>query len=150
VYCQTGWCAQAAYYARKAAGEPRRQGGEFQRRCVECGKEFIAHKANAKWCSKRCRILTSGRDASRRRGAGTGAVFYTDREIFERDGWRCHRCHKLVDRNVPRTHSDGASIDHIIPLSLGGIDAPSNVATAHWRCNREKGARGANDQLRLI
>lgn len=34
---------------------------------------------------------------------------------------------------------DGATIDHIVPLSLGGSDEPANVATAHRRCNIRKG-----------
>lgn len=152
IYCPPGpgsYCGQKAYQARKAAGEPLRQVEQIKT-CVECGKEFTAFKSTAKWCSSICRIRTNGRDASRRRGPGTGAVPYTDLEIFQRDGWRCHLCRKLVDRTVSRNHPDGATIDHIVPLSLGGTDEPANVATAHWRCNREKRARAMNEQLRLI
>jgi 5-methylcytosine-specific restriction endonuclease McrA len=76
-------------------------------------------------------------------------VAYTDREIFERDGWRCYLCGKPVDRTVPRTDPLGATIDHIVPRSRGGPDAPDNVATAHWRCNRQKRDRPADYQLRL-
>lgn len=66
---------------------------------------------------------------------------YTDRQIFERDDWVCQICLMPVDQAVSRTHPDGATIDHVIPLSRRGADAPSNVVTAHWRCNRDKGAR---------
>jgi 5-methylcytosine-specific restriction endonuclease McrA len=78
------------------------------------------------------------------------AARYTDLEIFKRDDWRCHICHRKVRRDVSRTHRDGATIDHLVPLSLGGTDEPNNVATAHYKCNIAKRAMSANDQLALI
>lgn len=50
-------------------------------------------------------------------------------------------CKDPVARDGDRRHPDGATIDHVIPISRGGIDEVSNVVTAHWRCNREKRAR---------
>jgi len=144
IYCSSNdgsYCAQRAYRARRAAGEPLRQVEQIKT-CVECGNEFTAYKSNAKWCSKICRIRTTGRDASRRRGpVRPDSEPYTDREIFERDGWVCQICHTPVDREASRMHVDGATIDHVVPLSRGGADAPGNVVTAHWRCNRDKGNR---------
>ena len=75
---------------------------------------------------------------------------YTDLQIFERDGWRCHLCKKLVRRDVSRLHPEGATIDHLVPTSLGGDDEPANVATAHWKCNRHKKNRAMNEQLRIL
>jgi hypothetical protein len=145
VYCSNTntppYCAVGAYQARKRGGEPRRQGIDFDRTCVECGGSFVARKANAKWCSDTCRIRTCRRDESRRRAPGAGGALYADREIFERDGWICQICHEPVDRAASRRTAGGATIDHVVPLSRGGADDPSNVATAHRRCNREKGAR---------
>lgn len=144
MYCPPApgsYCVQKAYWARRAAGEPLRQ-IEQTKTCVECGNEFTAHKSNAKWCSASCRIRTNARDASRRRGSAQSAGnLYADREIFERDGWICQICHEPVDRQISRRHDDGATIDHVIPLSRGGTDEPDNVVTAHWRCNRDKGNR---------
>lgn len=56
------------------------------------------------------------------------------REIFERDGGRCHLCGSLCDPG--RFH-----IDHIVPISRGGVHAPSNVAVAHPLCNMRRGAK---------
>lgn len=148
VYCP-GWCGQAAYKARKAAGEPMRQ-VEQVKICQECGQEFTTRSPVAKWCSALCRIRDNGRAAARRRGDGAGAVPYIDREIFERDGWRCYLCGKPVKHTTARTNPAGATIDHIVPLSRGGTDSPDNVATAHWRCNRKKHARPADFQPRLL
>lgn len=135
---------------RRYRGAALRQGTDFERTCVECGQPFTAKKANAKWCSQICRIRTCRRDESRRRSPGSGASLYTDREIFERDNWTCYLCGRKVDRNADRRDPEGATIDHIIPLSMHGEDVASNVATAHWKCNRDKGVRAMNEQLRLI
>jgi len=154
-YCYEGYCAQAAYHLRKASGEPRRM-AERPVRCGECGKEFTAKHPSARWCSRLCASRHHHRDASRRRTATLSlATPYTDREIFERDGWRCQLATCLapsrrIDPALSRRHQWGATIDHIVPLSAGGADVPANVVTAHNRCNRSKGARAANAQLRLI
>ena len=55
--------------------------------------------------------------------------------IKERDNYTCCRCgaslavepHLLLE------------IDHIVPLSKGGITTESNLQTLCWRCNRSKG-----------
>lgn len=154
VYCSNSntypYCGVNAYKARVAAGEPLRQ-VEQTKTCQECGESFTAKKSNARWCSPQCRRRFTAREESRRRGPiRPDSVPYTDREIFERDGWRCHLCGKKVDKTVSRRKPDGASIDHLLPLALGGADTPANVATAHNRCNREKGVKARDEQLRLI
>lgn len=70
-------------------------------------------------------------------------------DIRERDGNRCHLCSKAVP-NKAWPHPLSASLDHVIPLSRGGIHDPDNVKLAHLRCNVEKGAGGGNEQLLLI
>lgn len=54
--------------------------------------------------------------------------------VFERDGWLCGICGKLVGR-------EDASIDHIMPLSKGGLHSYVNVQTSHLRCNVRKQAK---------
>lgn len=150
VYCAPK-CGRNAGQRRRYRDEPLRQGVVFRFKCVECGSDFEAAKINAKWCSSACRIRTTGRDSSRRRGPkNLDDAPYTDREIFDRDGWRCHLCKKLVRKTANRNHPDGATIDHLVPRADGGADAPSNVATAHLRCNLAKGRKPMNEQLHLI
>lgn len=148
IYCYDTWCRQNAYQSRKANGEPGRV-GEFTRACDECGEDFSATYPSARWCSKHCANAHWGRVRSRTRGA-LPSESYADREIFERDKWRCHLCGKKVRRDAARTDPLGATIDHLMPLSLGGADVPANVATAHYRCNNEKRARAMNEQLALM
>jgi 5-methylcytosine-specific restriction endonuclease McrA len=61
-------------------------------------------------------------------------------EIFERDGWICQLCLEPVDPELPRSNRMGATIDHIIPLSRGGLDGPDHVQLAHRSCNASKRA----------
>jgi 5-methylcytosine-specific restriction endonuclease McrA/endogenous inhibitor of DNA gyrase (YacG/DUF329 family) len=141
IYCsnmKAPYCAVDASRARKK--DPR----AVQRRvvCEDCGVEFTTNTMSAKFCSGLCRHRHHARQASRRRGpVHPGSALYSDREIFDRDAWTCGICGEAIDPAVPRRFRDGASIDHTVPLSLGGADAPENVVAAHNRCNRRKGAK---------
>ena len=74
---------------------------------------------------------------------------YESSYIFERDGWICGICGTKINRRLKYPHYRSKSIDHIIPLSKGGADAPENVQAAHLRCNLSKNA-GGGGQLRLM
>lgn len=77
------------------------------------------------------------RDQSRRRLARKRALPsepINEVEIFDRDGWVCQLCGKPVEKGEE-------SLDHIIPISLGGPHLKSNVQLAHRRCNSRKGNR---------
>jgi 5-methylcytosine-specific restriction endonuclease McrA len=57
------------------------------------------------------------------------------KEIRERDGGICQLCGEPIDDPKQR------SIDHIVPLALGGTHEPANVQLAHRTCNSRKGPR---------
>jgi len=59
---------------------------------------------------------------------------FTLQEIAARDQWRCHLCQELVTRQT-------WSMDHLVPLSLGGEHSRANVALAHQLCNVKRGRR---------
>ncbi len=139
IYCYDGWCRQAAYHARRKTGAARLV-GEHEVSCDECNTLFTAKYPSARWCSKLCANRYWGRMRARQRRVRTEAN-YTDLEVFERDGWRCHICGDLIDWTAPRTSPLGATIDHIVPLSKGGADDLGNVAAAHHQCNIAKGNR---------
>ena len=62
---------------------------------------------------------------------------------FRREGdcWigRCIICNGPI--RFERATGEGATIEHIIPRSLGGGNEPLNLGIAHLRCNAEKGRR---------
>lgn len=72
------------------------------------------------------------------------------REIAVRDGWRCGLCRRRVNPALAWPHPRSLSLDHVIPLSLGGGHVRENVQAAHLRCNLRKGARAAGEQLALF
>lgn len=59
------------------------------------------------------------------------------KHILERDNYTCRQCgistyaepHLLLE------------VDHIIPVSKGGMTTEDNLQTLCWRCNRTKGAK---------
>ncbi len=73
----------------------------------------------------------------------------TKRQVYQRDGWRCHVCGKQVQDRAYQARDLDPTCDHLIPVSHGGTDHPSNLALAHNRCNSDRG-NGGITQLRLI
>jgi hypothetical protein len=63
---------------------------------------------------------------------------YSRLAVFERDGWICQLCYEPIDPTIKGRKSKAASIDHVIPLALGGDDTPDNVQAAHFGCNSGK------------
>lgn len=61
--------------------------------------------------------------------------------LIQRDGNICHLCNTEIDLSLARNSRFGATIDHIIPLSKGGLDVLDNLKLAHWICNIRKGNR---------
>lgn len=59
-------------------------------------------------------------------------------QLAERDGLNCYLCNELIDMTLARTSKYGATIDHVVPLSRGGLDELSNLRLAHWVCNSKK------------
>lgn len=131
--------------------------------CELCGCEYIPkpkHRPDQQWCSKSC--AQAWRNGARppydcqstkmaRQAAVTRAKRLrraetwdgiADEEILERDGWRCQipGCRRRpIRRDVSYPHSRSKSIDHIIPLSLGGDDTAVNKRAAHLGCNLARG-----------
>jgi hypothetical protein len=64
--------------------------------------------------------------------------------LYARDNGVCGICDEAV------TELEGPmrpSIDHIIPLSRGGLHVPANLWLAHYRCNLEKHAQMPDDEI---
>ena len=55
----------------------------------------------------------------------------------------CAPCGDTLDREIAWPHPMSKSIDHIIPLALGGGSTQDNLQWAHLFCNQSKGARSA-------
>ena len=111
--------------------------------CVVCGTVF-QRSSRASGCSPECRDeirkAKVRRHNARRRGGATGNL-YTLRLVYDKAGGICQLCHLPVDLTISSAEPEGATVDHVVPLSLGGIDCESNVQLAHRRCNSIRGAK---------
>lgn len=62
------------------------------------------------------------------------------RDVFVRDGWRCHICSKRTSKLFRLSDPRSATVDHHpIPLSKGGDHDWCNVKCACFECNTNKG-----------
>ena len=57
--------------------------------------------------------------------------------IKERDNYTCCQCGNSVNFEPNLL----LEIDHIIPISKGGLTREDNLQTLCWKCNRSKGAK---------
>lgn len=141
--------------------------GPLERRiCLleECDVAFLTHHATKRCCSHRHTKMHSNRVAravgkqpnpwnDRRRsnaqarrarqvGTATNASVYLA-DVVSRDGTNCGLCGEPVDMALLWPHRMSRSVDHIIPISRGGVHAPDNCQLAHLSCNSRKGNRVA-------
>ena len=155
--CRCDVCKQAAY-ARNRERYWTLKEVPTERACMICGVTFVVGPSKggrnnaAKTCSPACaqqRVLVNALDrGARQRNAFVEPVIPT--AIFERDRWRCHICRRKLSLNTRWPHRRAATLDHLVPLSLGGKHERANVKTACLSCNSSKGNRGGNEQLLLI
>ena len=116
---------------------------EAEHECVICGSKYIAHYPLSKYCSPTC-----SRKATKKKKRYKGITVDSDISIFklaERDHNQCQICGLMVDWN-DRVKTDKTiicgnmypSIDHIRPISKGGLHSWDNVQLAHRICNTRK------------
>lgn len=121
--------------------------------CVDCGVLMVTRtKRKGKWpCCRPCAAVrligTDSRRAHKRRASGPPVL--SVHQLAERDGSRCHICHRKVDLNLSGMAKWGPTIEHIVPVSKGGTNEAHNLALAHRHCNTVRGNRGGS-QLLLI
>ena len=136
--------------------------------CEFCGDLACVRRPHGKRCRKNeCRrALRAQATAERRARQGrenygyteaTAAAYHRRRalkkgatvedfkpgEIFERDDWTCGICSEPVDRDLKWPNPLSVSLDHVIPLALGGAHSRDNTQCAHLSCNVRKGAQAA-------
>lgn len=130
------------------------------RPCKECGTVFVPEYGNLRrvFCGDECAEKAARRinrkhkyngnfnAATRRRlrdmyGESWRAKYepINKRRVFERDKWRCQLCGCRVKRTKEYDVKQ-ATIDHIVPIALGGEHRYANVQTACMECNSKKGA----------
>lgn len=97
-------------------------------------------RADAVFCSAKCNMRA--RSQTRYQATRSGGVRLDARQfrafIAERSNWTCALCANPVDPNLEHPHTMYGSIDHIIPLAVGGSNEMDNLQLAHLSCNARK------------
>lgn len=76
----------------------------------------------------------------KRRAAG---IVVSPEDVVAVRGNRCHICGKKIDLAVSRMSPGGLTIDHLLPVSMGGTNDLTNLHVAHRRCNVARGNHGS-------
>ena len=125
------------------------------RRCPGCKqpKQF-----SGTYCSNDCyrqsdqgKLITRrGRHLRRARMRNAYIEQVDPSVVAKRDKYKCHICRKRVNMQLEYNDKYSATMDHLIPLSLGGDHTYANMRLAHRTCNSSKGNRAVNEQLLLF
>ena len=103
--------------------------------CKQCGESYRG-RPDQKFCSHVCRI---NHRRVKSRSAFVEPVGL--RFLIERDEGICQLCGTLVSTQIAAPHPLSPSIDHMIPLSKGGLHSKANCQLAHLYCNTSKSDR---------
>ena len=121
--------------------------------CKSCGELFVADHASKIFCSDACanRTRNTAHKDKRIRAIGNAIIDKDIRlaSLYERAGGVCALCGTLCDWTDFSVRKNGVvvagnrypSIDHIIPISRGGLHSWDNIQLAHRGCNTRKGNR---------
>ncbi len=124
--------------------------GMYNRVCVICGKTFTASRYRQVCCSDKCTTVNRKAKHNTRRDTRLNQNNIVDRGItvdalYKRDKGMCYLCGEpcRLDDYITQCGAFIAgdwypSIDHVKPLSRGGLHSWDNVKLAHRICNRKK------------
>ena len=124
----------------------------FERaKCGYCGIGFRYPREYGvvRYCSARCRVshhppqypweykgCVSSRYYSRRRRALYKRGDKIDPlVVYMHHDWTCWLCGGMIDPTLCMPDPGSASIDHVVPLKMGGRHVWENVRPAHKKCN---------------
>lgn len=128
------FCSEACYVAyRVSDGEPPLTG-----ECFACQIEipFLTVDSSGKKCYRQSRWC---HDCRMRARSAPHAM--TVEQLARRDGTDCKLCRKPIDMTLKRNDPGGMlapSVDHMAPLSRGGLNVPENLQLTHLLCNIRK------------
>jgi predicted nucleic acid-binding Zn ribbon protein len=147
---------EQAKASKKREREERLAANFREGECVVCGKAFTTYNPQQKTCCSECgKKLSYARKQKRIPKAQMVDKDITLEALYRRDSGVCYLCggqcdwndiimeRNCVGRNYP-------SIDHIVPVSRGGLHAWNNVRLAHFGCNLEKSDSLIPDVEKLI
>ena len=126
----------------RIAREARKEANHRKDFCIVCGKEYATYNPAQKTCSKECsKKLAHAHKHKRIPKSQLVDKDITLEALYRRDSGVCYLCGGPCDWNdkTDTTVRDNyPSIDHVVPISKGGLHAWGNIKLAHFGCNRKK------------
>lgn len=71
-------------------------------------------------------------------------------EVFDRDGYDCQLCGEPTEPESDPWSDWYPTLDHIVPVSLGGGDERPNLRTAHRWCNLIRGVSDSHELFEKV
>lgn len=131
--CGASFVGRARYCSQRCR-ETKVAWRVFITRCVDCHNLFT-HRAPQSIRCDPCRSLHKWRTATRWKKASKLLPF-----VAHRDRWVCGICNQPVESRQYRPDDIWSpTVDHVVPISLGGSDEPENLRLAHMICNSVRG-----------
>lgn len=145
-------CGAACRKALKArrqreryAADPAREVARLRKvRSERTEEQIAADSARLRAYKDRVGRMESTKAGEARRRARKKQVpteKFLHRDVFDRDAWVCGICAEPVDRDLAYPHPMSVSLDHVIPISLGGPHTMANTRCSHLSCNVRRNNR---------
>lgn len=113
--------------------------------CIVCGKEFVAIQSKQKTCSLQCKKKWSHRRFKKRLKGKIVDDDITLEAVYRKDLGVCYLCgctcnwdDKVIDNGNTIVGNTYPTIEHVKPLSKGGLHEWKNIRLACFRCNTVK------------
>jgi|TARA_Y100001956_G_scaffold56123_1_gene55135 5-methylcytosine-specific restriction endonuclease McrA len=124
--------------------------------CPECGRRrgVSVQFDGLVYCCLACAVQAKRRrwrKARRARRLGAYVFEVLDPNlVFLRDHYGCRWCAARTPISLRGSGDDcEPTLDHIIPISMGGAHAYDNVCCSCFRCNHDRGVENGHDLLGL-
>lgn len=126
-----------------------------QKRCLECRELFTPDHGQRKYCCKahaRAAIARIMKERRRKRiNDGDVVEMFGWRRLAKRQGLVCHLCDEPCDPNADPCKDDWApTVDHIMPIAMGGTHTFDNARIAHRYCNSMRGTAPVEEARRWL
>jgi 5-methylcytosine-specific restriction endonuclease McrA len=108
--------------------------------CKQCGIQYTSLTQDGKlYCSRRCvaKYARKNREHIARSSTRIGGGF-SSLDVFKAANWKCKICGIKVQQATGQHSETQATIDHIVPMSKGGLHVWGNVQCSCQRCNANK------------
>ncbi|RJU01983.1 hypothetical protein D6T65_05015 [Arthrobacter frigidicola] len=127
-------------YSQKWHAENAERKAKLQRAWVGANSQSKA-EWQSKWKSDNAERVREYHNRRRALIAGTRAEVVDLGAVWEQSQAACYICCEIIDADLPHPDRMSKSLDHIIPLSRGGLHVAENLAYVHLICNQRKNAR---------